>query len=69
MQYSRKLDWTQIITTLVKSFTFLTRIWNKMIAHNGDNYTNKCYIVIYLDNNNKENYNKIRWNKMFKTDE
>jgi hypothetical protein len=34
-----------------------------MIAHNGDNYTNKFYIVIL------ENINKIRWNKMFKTDE
>ena len=30
----------------------------KMIAHNGDNYTNKLYNMIYLDDNNKENINK-----------
>jgi len=26
-----------------------------MTAHNGDNYTNKFYNMIYLDDNNKEN--------------
>ena len=29
-----------------------------MIAHNDDNYTNKLYNMIYLDDNNKENINK-----------
>ena len=29
--------------------------------HNGDNYTNKRYSMIYLDDNNKEN---IKKNKM-----
>ena len=29
-----------------------------MIAHNGDNYTNKLYNMIYLDDNNNENINK-----------
>ena len=35
-----------------------------MIAHNGDNYTNKLYNMIYLDDNNKVNIkeNKVKWN-------
>ena len=29
-----------------------------MITHNGDNYTNKCYNMIYLDDNNKVSIKK-----------
>ena len=39
-----------------------------MIVHNGDNYTNKLSNIICLDDNNKENIKKIRWNKMLKTE-
>jgi hypothetical protein len=47
------------MTTLVKSFPFYKDI-NK-IVHNGDNYINKFYNMIYLDVNNKVN---IKKNKM-----
>ena len=50
------------MTTLVKSFPFYKDI-NK-IVHNGDNYINKFYNMIYLDVNNKVNIkkNKMKWN-------
>lgn len=32
-----------------------------MIAHNCDNYTNKLYNRIYLDDNNKENIKKNKF--------
>ena len=51
MHKSCKWDWIQVIT-LVKSLSFYKNINNKMITHNGDNYTNKFY-MIYLDDNNK----------------
>jgi hypothetical protein len=34
-------------TTSVKSFPFY-KIKNKMIAHNGDNYTNKLYKTFFI---------------------
>ena len=38
-----------------------------MITHNGDNYTNKCYNMIYLDDNNKVNIkkNKVKYNAQY----
>ena len=36
----------------------LLKYKTKMIAHNGDNYTNKLYSMIYLDHNNKGNIKK-----------
>jgi len=42
------------MTTLVKSFPFYKNIKQKMITHNGDNYTNKFYNMIYLDDNNNK---------------
>ena len=35
--------------------SLLQRYKHKIIVHNGDNYTNKFYIMIYLDVNNKVN--------------
>jgi hypothetical protein len=56
---SCKWDWTQIMTTLVKSFPFYKDInKQKIIVHNGDNYINKFYNMIYLDVNNKVNIKK-----------
>ena len=55
MHKSCKWDWTQVITTLVKSFPFLQKYKQKMITHNGDNYTNALHNMIYLDDNNKVN--------------
>ena len=34
------------------------RYKQKIIVHNGDNYTNKFYNMIYLDINNKVNIKK-----------
>ena len=36
----------------------LQKYKQKMIGHNGDNYTNKLYNMIYLDVNNKVNIKK-----------
>jgi hypothetical protein len=36
----------------------LQKYKQKMIAHNDDNYTNKLYNMIYLDDNNKVNIKK-----------
>ena len=55
---SCKWDWTQVMTTLVKSFPFYKDINKKIIVENGDNYTNKLYNMIYLDVNNKVNIKK-----------
>ena len=44
--------------------SLLQRYKQKIIVHNGDNYINKFYNMIYLDVNNKVN---IKWNKIFKT--
>ena len=40
----------------------LQRYKQKIIVHNGDNYTNKFYNMIYLDGNNKVNIkeNKVK---------
>jgi hypothetical protein len=38
--------------------SLLQRHKQKIIAHNGDNYTNKCYNMINLDDNNKVNIKK-----------
>ena len=51
------------MTTLVKSFPFYKDINKKIIVHNGDNYTNKFYNMIYLDVNNKVHVN-IKKNKV-----
>ena len=44
--------------------SLLQKYKQKMIGHNGDNYTNKVYNMIYLDVNNKVNIkkNKVKWN-------
>jgi hypothetical protein len=55
---SCKWDWTQVITTLVKFFPFHKKHKQKMITHNGDNYANKFYNMIYLDDINKVNIKK-----------
>jgi hypothetical protein len=34
--------------------SILQKYKQKMIAHNSDNYTNKLYNMIYLDDDNKE---------------
>jgi hypothetical protein len=39
----------------------LQKYKQKMIAHNWDNYTNKLYNRIYLDDNNKENIKKNKF--------
>ena len=38
-----------------------------MITHNGDNYANKFYNIIYLDDNNKVNIkkNKVKYNAQY----
>jgi hypothetical protein len=38
--------------------SLLQKYKQKMISHNGDNYTNKIYNMIYLDNNNKSSIKK-----------
>ena len=38
--------------------SLLQRYQQKIIVHNGDNYTNEFYNMIYLDVNNKVNINK-----------
>jgi len=38
--------------------SLLQKYKQKMIGHNGDNYTNKLYSMIYLDDNNKVNIKK-----------
>ena len=35
--------------------SFLQKYKQKMITHNGDNYTNKFYNMVYLDVNNQVN--------------
>ena len=40
------------------SEVLLQRYEQKIIVHNGDNYTNKFYNMIYLDVNNKVNIKK-----------
>ena len=42
--------------------SLLQKYKQKMITHNGDNYTNKLYNMINLDDNNKVNIkkNKVR---------
>jgi hypothetical protein len=43
--------------------SLLQKYKQKMISHNGDNYTNKIYNMIYLDNNNKSSIkkNKVKY--------
>ena len=36
--------------------SLLKKCKQRMIGHNGDNYTNKLYNIIYLDDNNKYKY-------------
>jgi hypothetical protein len=38
--------------------SLLQKYLKKMITHNGDNYTNKFYNMIYLDDNNKVSIKK-----------
>jgi len=38
--------------------SLLQKYKQKMIAHNGDNYTNKLYNMIYLYDDNKVNVKK-----------
>ena len=38
--------------------SLLQKYKQKMIGHNGDNYTNKLYNMKYLDDNNKVNIKK-----------
>jgi predicted DNA-binding protein YlxM (UPF0122 family) len=38
--------------------SLLQRYKQKIIVHNGDNYTNKFYNMIYLDVNNKVKHHK-----------
>ncbi len=38
--------------------SLLQKYKQKMVAHNGDNYTNKFYNMIYLDDNNKVSIKK-----------
>ena len=42
--------------------SLLQKYKQKIIVHNGDNYTNKFYNMIYLYDNNKENIkeNKVK---------
>ena len=42
----------------MKSVSFFQKYQQTLIGHNGDNYTNKFYNMIYLDDNNKENIKK-----------
>ena len=46
------------MTTLVKFFPFYKDIKKIIIVHNGDNYINKFYNMIYSDVNNKVNIKK-----------
>jgi len=39
-------------------FSLTQKYKQKMITHNGDNYTNKFDNLIYLDDNNKVNIKK-----------
>ena len=48
----------QVITTLMNSVSLFQKYQQKLIAHNGDNYTNKFHNMIYLDDNYKENIKK-----------
>jgi hypothetical protein len=41
-----------------EELTHIQRYKQKIIVHNGDNYTNKFYNMIYLDVNNKVNIKK-----------
>ena len=38
--------------------SLLQKYKQNMITHNGENYTNKCCNMIYLDDNNKVNIKK-----------
>jgi len=38
--------------------SILQKYKQKMITHNGENYTNKFYNMIYLDDNNKVSIKK-----------
>ena len=46
-----KLDTSYNISEVL---SLLKKYKQKTIAHNGANYTNKLYNMIYLDDNNKE---------------
>jgi hypothetical protein len=42
--------------------SLLNKYKQNMITHNGDNYTNKFYNMIYLDDNNKVNIKRNKVN-------
>jgi hypothetical protein len=42
----------------MNSVSLFQKYQQKLIAHNGDNYTNKFHNMIYLDDNYKENIKK-----------
>jgi hypothetical protein len=44
--------------TISEVLSLLQRYRQTIIVHNGDNYTNKFYNMIYLDVNNKVNIKK-----------
>ena len=43
---------------IIEVLSLLQKYKQKIIVHNGDNYTNKFYNMIYLYNNNKVNIKK-----------
>jgi hypothetical protein len=47
-----------IYNNISEVLSLLQKYKQKMIRHNGDNYTNKFYNMIYLDNNNKVSIKK-----------
>ena len=54
---SCKWDWTSY-DNISEVRSLLQRYKQKIIVHNGDNYTNRFYNMIYLDVNNKVNIKK-----------
>ena len=48
----------QIKWSVPKVIPLLQKYQQKIITHNGDNYTNKFYNMIYLDDNNKVSIKK-----------
>ena len=49
---------------IIEALSLLQKYKQKMISHNGDNYTNKLNNMIYLDDNNKENKNEVKQDEL-----